>query len=163
MSIDVFLSIAEISGIFIAFGALISAFGNSSQIEKLHLQGLVGAGLVVLIAALIPVGLSYFSIPEHFIMKWSSAGFLLVIWIVIIGTQDRELAPVGIEHLKSHLFFAGILIVLEFVIQISLLVTIFGALESYWESLFVLALLLNLLQAAIFLSHMILVKSASDT
>lgn len=163
MNIDVYLSIAEISGVFIAFGVLISAFGKSSLIQQALLRGLVAAGLIVLIASLIPVGLTFYSDSTGSILRGSCVSFLVLIWVVLIGTQNKKFFSVSIEYMKSHVLFTTTLLSIEVFIQVPLFLASFGLLRPFWEAFLVSALLLNLLQAAIFLSHMIFVKSASDT
>ncbi|MBV1905924.1 MAG: hypothetical protein KUG75_07595 [Pseudomonadales bacterium] len=64
MNIDVYLSIAEISGVFIAFGGLISAFSDTSKIQRILSRGMVNTGLVVLIGSLTPVSFSFFPIQS---------------------------------------------------------------------------------------------------
>ncbi|MEJ2265933.1 MAG: hypothetical protein P8X95_21005, partial [Anaerolineales bacterium] len=57
--IDLFIAMAEIAGVFVGFGALISVTQHS-EIEAGQLgqiRAVVTIGLVVMVAALIPIGL----------------------------------------------------------------------------------------------------------
>ena len=55
---ELFLSLAEIAGVFVGFGALISITRKGGAAELVHLRGVVVGALLVVAAALIPVALA---------------------------------------------------------------------------------------------------------
>ena len=75
-----FIAIAEIAGVFVGFGALISLTRKDAiDFPQLgRLRGVVSVGLVVIVAALIPVGISrYVSLGMIFgLCVVSSSSFL---------------------------------------------------------------------------------------
>ena len=163
LNIDVYLSIADISGVCIAFGGLISALSDTSKIQRILLRGMVSTGLVVLIASLTPVGFSFFPIPTDTAFRITCGLFLILIWTVILGARDKELEPIAVQYMKSHYPVLFIIFAIEVFIQVPLIVSILGFFSSYWEAFLALALLLNLLQGAIFLSLMVFAKNAKET
>jgi beta-lactamase regulating signal transducer with metallopeptidase domain len=87
---ELFLSLAEIAGVFVGFGALISvrSGGASGRIEVGYTRGMVAFGVLTVVAALAPVTLSLFDLPEHQIWALSSA-LVLVGLIVFVAAQAR--------------------------------------------------------------------------
>jgi hypothetical protein len=81
---DLFLSIAEIAGVFVGFGALISFSTDRALEARVALRGVVIVGLVVLAAALLPVWLARYGVSERALWGSSSAGFLLLTWIALV-------------------------------------------------------------------------------
>ena len=79
---DLLLSLAEIAGVFLGFGALISIrnAGTSDAFELTSIRGVVGMGTQVIVAALVPVTLSHYGITRHEVWLLSSLVFLAVYW-----------------------------------------------------------------------------------
>jgi hypothetical protein len=79
-----FLSLAEIAGVFVGFGALIAIRSGGAT----DAWGVAGIGLVVwggiqaVILALAPVVISRFEIPDHALWVSCSLVFLAVFWVV---------------------------------------------------------------------------------
>ena len=89
--VDLFLAIAEISGVFVGFGALIS-FTRRNEIQAVQLgqiRAVVTIGLVVIVAALLPVGLSRYGVTGHGLWFTSSLIFLILVWAVTILSLRR--------------------------------------------------------------------------
>ncbi len=87
---ELFLSLAEIAGVFVGFGALISvrSGGASGRIEVGYTRGMVALGVLTVVAALAPVTLGLFDLAEHEIWALSSA-LVLVGLIVFVVAQSR--------------------------------------------------------------------------
>lgn len=69
MAVDLFLfvAIAEIAGVFVGFGALISV-SRRNEIEAAQLariRGLVTVGLTLIVVALVPVALNLYGVTDH--------------------------------------------------------------------------------------------------
>jgi len=77
--------------VFVGFGALIS-FTRRNEIEPIQLgqiRAVVTSGLVVIVAALLPVGLSRYGVGGHSLWFLSSLIFLLLVWAVIVLSLRR--------------------------------------------------------------------------
>jgi hypothetical protein len=158
--IDLFLSIAEIAGVFVAFGALISVARDRTHEDPLQLRGVVGVvtiGLVVLVAALLPVALARYGLTGRALWGWSSGGFLLLIWVAISRLLlDPEHGQWMKGDARSHpaitVFFW---IFLEAPIQIPLVLAILGVAPALAPAFYVTALVLNLFEAAFVLARLV--------
>src|SRR5512141_2541080 len=112
--LPLFLSIAEIAGIFVGFGALISFARDATPDARSQLLGVVMTGLVVLSAALLPVWLDRFGLSDRALWVSSSVGFLLAIWVTLsIGYRDRDWREWNKADVKAHpvraaLFWGGL-------------------------------------------------------
>ena len=71
---ELFLSLAEIAGVFVGFGALISvrAGGASEPQEIAPMRLVVGFGMLTIIAALAPVTLGGYGLTTHQVLALSS-------------------------------------------------------------------------------------------
>ena len=89
---DLLLSLAEIAGVFLGFGALISIrnASTSEAFELTYIREVVGAGTLVVVVALVPVTLSHYGITGHEVWLLSSLVFLAVYW----GTFAVEIVRV---------------------------------------------------------------------
>jgi len=93
--LQLFLSIAEIAGVFVGFGALISAAQDQTMAARVQLRGVVMTGLAVLIAALLPIGLARFGLADRALWGCASAAFLLLIWMIIVAALRHPEEIVG--------------------------------------------------------------------
>ncbi|MCU0477515.1 MAG: hypothetical protein MUE92_02030 [Chloroflexi bacterium] len=87
---ELFLSLAEIAGVFVGFGALIAVRGGgvSGRVEVGYTRGMVMFGVLTVVAALAPVTLARYDLSEHQVWALSSA-LVLVGWLVFFATQAR--------------------------------------------------------------------------
>jgi len=127
-----------------------------------ELRAVVLTGLVVLVAALLPVGLARFGLVERAMWGWASAGFLFAIWVGIV-VQVRH--PEGREWLRAEarehpvqqaLFW----VLLEVPLQVSLLLALFSVIPALDPAFYATALVLNLVEAAYLLARMVLAGDA---
>ena len=162
--IDLFLSIAEIAGVFVGFGALIS-FSRELNVEaRVALRGIVTAGLVVLVAAMLPVALARYGLTEGNLWRWSSAGFLLIIWLAIAGLFiDPELRASVKADARAHPALSTFLwVFLEVPIQAPLLLVLLGVAPTLAPAFYVTGLVLSLFQAAFVLARLVLARDSQS-
>jgi len=92
---ELFLSLAEIAGVFVGFGALIAvrSAGTSEDYGVASVGIVVWCGILVILVALVPVALSRFDIPGHALWVACSLIALAVFWIgnEVVGRASREL------------------------------------------------------------------------
>ena len=89
--VDLFLSLAEIAGVFVGFGALISvrSGGPSDAHEVAYIRWVVSIGIWVVIAALAPVIISRYGIAGHEL--WLVCSLLaLVLFAVMFTVNGRS-------------------------------------------------------------------------
>jgi hypothetical protein len=151
---DLFLSIAEIAGVFVGFGALIS-FSRDRTMEARALRMVVTIGLVVLVAALLPVWLARYALTERALWAWSSGAFLLIIWVAILGPllDPSQRAWMKAESRAHPVFMTLFLVALEIPIQVPLVLVILGVAPTLSPAFYVTALVLNLIEAAVLLAR----------
>jgi hypothetical protein len=72
---EVYIHLAEIAGVFVAFGALIAVRGGGARgpLEVGFTRGMVSFGVLVMVAGLAPVGLDLLGLAEHQVWAVSSA------------------------------------------------------------------------------------------
>ena len=80
---ELFLSLAEIAGVFVGFGALIAvrSGGSARPAEVLFVSLLVLTGVQAIAMALVPVVIGGFDIPGHAVWASCSIVALAVFWV----------------------------------------------------------------------------------
>ncbi|GAA4352411.1 hypothetical protein [Microbacterium rhizosphaerae] len=91
METDLFVHFAEIAGVFVGFGALISV--RSAPVSDVHsvvyLQGVLGLGVWVVISALIPIAVSQYGVDDHWL--WLSCAVVAIaIWAIFMIVFNRS-------------------------------------------------------------------------
>ena len=88
---ELFLSLAEIAGVFVGFGALIAmrsgGAGDPQEVAPMRL--VVGFGMLTVIAALAPVTLGRYSLTEHQIWALSSV-LVAIVFGVLLYVHGRS-------------------------------------------------------------------------
>ena len=162
MAVDLllFIAIAEISGVFVGFGALIGVSGRE-EIETAQLQrlrGLVTVGLIVVIAALIPVLITSYGFIDHILWFWSSLIFLCLNWGVMIWTLRQPESRVAMQSMsRTHMALFWLL--LEIPLELPLFLIIFGLFPDLDSAFYLTGLLFLLFQAAYTLTTVVYSKS----
>ena len=157
--VALFLAIAEIAGVFVGFGALIS-FTRRTEIEAAQLgqiRAVVTIGLVVVVAALLPVGLSRYGLSGHSLWFLSSLVFLLLGWAVIVLSLRRpENRQAVISQTRSGPVMAAFFwLLLELPIQVPLVLAVLGPFPELEPGFYTTALVFNLFQAAFVLARLV--------
>ena len=157
--VELFIAIAEIAGVFVGFGALISLTRkNAIDFPQLgRLRGVVSVGLVVIVAALIPVGISLYGITGHDLWLVCSIIFLFLVWAQILWglrkSEYRELLTKQI--LDSPIMSMFFWILLEAPIHISLVLAIIGIYPDLEPAFYTTALLFHLFEATFLLVQIV--------
>ncbi len=156
---NLLIAIAGIAGTFVGFGALISVT-RSTQIESAQLgliRAVVTIGLVVIVAALIPVGLSRYGITGHNLWAICSLIFLILIWIVIVfSARQPENRALMVARTRSNPVVAAFFwLLLEVPMQVPLVLAVLGRYPDLGPAFYLTALVLNLFQAAFVLAQLV--------
>jgi hypothetical protein len=163
--VELFVAIAEIAGVFVGFGALISVSGRDEiRPQQLgQIRAVVTIGLVVIVAALVPVILGRYGATGHALWLTSSVVFLGLIWAVIVlslrSSGNREVV-VG-QARSSPTLAAFFWLWLEIPIQLPLVLTILGLFPDLEPAFYLTALAFNLFEAAFVLAQLVYARVRS--
>jgi len=159
IDVDLFVTIAEIAGIFVGFGALISVTRRADiEISKLwRVRGIVSMGLMVVIAALIPIGLSRYDVTDHNLWFTCSLIYLILNFAGSIWSLRKpEVRKLVITEARANpmatIFFW---LLLEIPFQVPLFLILFGVFPNLEPALYTTALFFALFQAAFTLSQLV--------
>jgi hypothetical protein len=157
--LDLYVTMAEIAGVFVGFGALISVT-SKREIDAPQLgrvRAVVTVGLMVMVAALIPVGLDRFGIGGHRLWFGSSLVYLLLNWAVIVLSLrlPENRALVGAQARGSPLLAAFFWVFLELSVQVPLILAMIGSWPSLEPAFYLTALAFNLFEAAFVLAQLV--------
>lgn len=145
------LNIAEISAAFAGFAALVSVLRQrGTRADALHdilrLRIVISTSMVVVIAALIPVGLANFQLSERLV--WGiSACMLLLLNYGVIFSFIKSYKPVQGRFPPDN-FAVGVVFILEFMDQAALILVLCNFWPGLAGPLYLAALILNICQAA---------------
>lgn len=153
-----FVTIAEIAGVFVGFAALI-AVTRRSEIDAAQLgqiQAVVTVGLVVVVAALVPVGLGVYEIVGHGLWVASALVYFALNWIVILVAlrrpQNRQLAG---TQARTNPVTAVLFWLLEVAVQLPLLLVMFGVNRDLDLAFYMTALVFHVFEAAFILAQLV--------
>ena len=84
---ELFIHLAEIAGVFLAFGALIAvrSGGASGRLEVAYTRGMVSLGVLVVVAGIAPVSLGFFDLAEHQVWALSSVLFVVLALVMTVA------------------------------------------------------------------------------
>lgn len=156
---ELFVAIAEIAGIFIGFGALISVTRldeiEASQLERI--RGVVTIGLGIIVVALIPIGLSFYSVTGHTLWFICSLIYFLMNWTMIIfGFRKAENRELLITQLRtSPITTVFFWLLLEIPLQVPLVLTMLGWYPNLELAFYTTALLFQLFEAVFVLAQIV--------
>lgn len=169
MEVDLFVHFAEIAGVFVGFGALISL--RSAHVDDPHdvtyLRGVLGAGLWVVVTALVPITVSRYGVQGHAL--WQSCALLaLALWAVFVVTLNLTVESKALNRSRELVdrFFPVVGLPLHIVIVGSMLVIVLGVWSRVDEALYVTALTAGVIFAGYTLLVCVLSQgheSGSDT
>jgi hypothetical protein len=148
---DLLLSLAEIAGVFLGFGALISirSASTSEAYELTYIRSVVEMGTQVVVVALVPVTLSHYDISGHEVWLVSSLVFLAVFWgmfamdIRVPETRAIAVATTWARRAVSALLYVPM--------QMALVIVVLGLFPDQEPALYLTAVGLLLVMAASFL------------
>jgi hypothetical protein len=157
---ELFVALAEIAGVFVGFGVLISITGRGGAAELVQLRAVVVGGLLVIAAALIPVGLARYSLEPNTVWSASSIVFLVLIWAsVVVPMRNSAHRAMLRSHLRSDPVGVSFVLCLEVLVQVPLVIALLGWYPALSAALYTTALIINLLQAAFTLSQLVVTQT----
>ncbi len=143
METELFVHFAEIAGVFVGFGALISLRSTrpTDVHDVVYLEAVLGLGVWVMITALVPIALNRYGVHDHALWLWSALGSL-VIWLIllIVFTRRPESRALNRNPEFVDRVFPIIGLPLHLVIAASLILIILGVWRRLDEALYVTAL-----------------------
>ncbi len=161
MTIDVglFITIAEIAGIFVGFGALIGVTRRNAIETAIlwRIRGLVTIGLGVIVGALIPILLSRFGIDGHNLwllcgVTYFSLNLVFSIWSLRKPEVRRLVFTDVAANPTVSLFFW---LLLEIPLQVPLILIILGVFPDLEPAFYTTSLFFSLFEAAFILAQFV--------
>jgi hypothetical protein len=145
------LNVAEISAAFAGFAALVSVLRQrGTRADAIHdilrLRIVISTSMVVVVAALIPVGLVSFNLSDRLVWTISAVTLLLLNYGVIYSFI-KSYKPVEGRFPPDN-FAVGVVSTLEFMDQAALVLVIFNFWPELNYPLYLAALIFNICQAA---------------
>lgn len=149
---ELLLSLAEIAGVFLGFGALISIRSASTgeAFELTYIREVVGAGTQVVVVALVPVILGHYGITGHELWLLSSLVFLVIYWGMFVVTFSRvpETRTITVATPWARRAASAVLFI---PLNVALVLVVLGLLPNQEPALYLTAVGLHLVTAASFL------------
>jgi hypothetical protein len=148
---DALLTLAEVSATFAGFAALVTLFARrrlegAATHDLLRLRLVIGLSIVAVMASLVPVAIAGFGLPETMTWQFSAAIFLMLTYFVFGSfIASYSTAKTTFPPDKLAVFVA---VVLEILIQLALILVLFGIIEAQSYGLYVSALISTIGQAA---------------
>lgn len=163
--INTFVAIAEIAGVFVGFGALISVTRRTRfEISQFgRIRAVVTIGLIVITAALIPVVLSSYVVLEHDLWFISSLLFLILNMVVIIMSllEPENRVLMVAQSRANPLMAAFFWFLLEIPVQVPLILILLGLWQDLEPAFYTTALAFNLFEAAYVLAQLVYAQEIS--
>lgn len=147
--------LAQIAGIYIGFGALISASKSSAATkhEAETLASVVYIGIMVVVGALLPILLDRYDLNIGWSLRIGAMTLLIMAWIIILMTWSNV-----IEAIKTTPAFAALFWLQEAAIQIPLILVLLGMFSGHAEALYLTALVVSTFEAAQLLVGLVFAK-----
>lgn len=157
---NLFVAIAEVAGVFVGFGALIAIIrhGEISAAQLARVRAMVTIGLVVIVAALLPVVVAQYAIEDHVLWVVASAVFLAVDWAaIVLALRNASTRGMMLDQARQSPAVAAFFWVLLEVIpvQLPLILVILGVNPKLDVAFYLTALSFNLFQAAFALAQLV--------
>jgi len=154
---SLFVTLAEIAGVFVGFGALISVTrrGEIETTQHGRLRGLVTIGLLAVIAALLPVVIGRYGVIDYGLWLISSLIFLSLNWAVILFALRRpDDRDVALRQSRTHPVQTAVFwILLEGAVQLPLILIVVGLFPDIEPALYMTAVVLQIFEAAFVLAQ----------
>jgi hypothetical protein len=147
---ELFLSLAEIAGVFVGFGALIAvrSGGPSDAWGVAGIGMIVWGGIQVVALALAPVAFGRLQVPDHALWVTCSLGFLAVFWVVsevLERVFPERMAMRAAWPLKARWRLEIVTLLLLLPMHLALALILLGVLPDLEAGLYFAALVLLLL------------------
>ncbi len=143
METELFVHFAEIAGVFVGFGALISmrAAHPTDVHDVTYMRAVLGIGVGVVIAALTPIALSRYGVDGHTL--WLPCALVyLALWAILVILLNRtpESHAINTSPERMDRLFPVVGLPLHLVIVGSLILLVLGVWNGVDEALYVTAL-----------------------
>lgn len=143
METDLFVHFAEIAGVFVGFGALISlrSARPTDPHDVVYVQAVLGLGVWVVIVALLPIAVSRYGVDDDAL--WLACALVaLAIWVIFLIAFSRTAASRTINRSPERMdrLFPVVGLPLHVLIGGSLLLIVFGPWPGVDEALYITAL-----------------------
>jgi len=162
MEIELFVHFAEIAGVFVGFGALISlrSARPTDPHDVVYTQAVLGLGVWVVIGALVPIAVSRYGVHDDALWL-PCALFALAIWVIFLIAFSRTAASRKINRSRERpdRLFPVVGLPLHVVIAGSLVLIVFGVWRGIDEALYITALTAGV----IFAGYTLLMSGMSQT
>jgi hypothetical protein len=151
--VELFLSLAEIAGIFVGFGALIAIRGGDrgDVYDVTGVGMIVWLAIVVVVLALVPVVVSRFGVGGHELWLACSLCALVLFWVgdeVFIRIFPERRAYMAAQPLRARWRMELAATVFTVPMTIGLVVVVLGLLPEHEAALYLLAVVLMLFMDA---------------
>lgn len=166
MEVDLFVHFAEIAGVFVGFGALISL--RSAHVDDAHdvtyLRGVLGVGLWVVVMALVPIAVNRYGVQAPALWRWCAV-LALVLWAAFAVTLNLTPEARSLNHSPEALdrFFPIVGLPLHVVIAGSMLLTVLGLWSRDDDALYVTAVTAGVIFAGYTLLMCVLSQTHEST
>ena len=154
--VDLFMSLAEIAGVFVGFGALIAirSSGSSDVYDVAYIGMVVWVGIQVIVASLAPVAISRFDVTGHPLWVACSVIALVVFFlgdqaVMRISPERRAVLAAMPRRSRVKLELVGVPLWLPAVAALALI--LLGVLPDREPALYFAAIVLVLLMDAMLL------------
>lgn len=151
METDLFVHFAEIAGVFVGFGALISqrSARPADPHDVVYLRAVLALGVWVVVAALVPIGISRYGVTAH-VLWLCSAVVAVTIWaaFVVVFARAPDSKSINRSPEPVDRFFPVVGLPLHIVIAGSMVLVILGVWSSNDEALYVTGLVAGVVFAA---------------
>ncbi len=164
---DVLLSLAEIAGVFVGFGALIAVrSGGASDVREVaYIRSVLAIGVWVVMASLVPVTLGGYDIGEREV--WLVSGLIalvsgVAVWVVNYRTADMQAVSASMTRTQMLLETTGYAL-LFWVALAALILVVLGLLPDQEPALYLTAVVLALFVAALSLLWLVFAQRRPAT
>jgi hypothetical protein len=161
---DLLVALAGIAGVFVGFGALISA-RDADASELWLIRNVVNGGLMVVAAALVPVVIARYDLVGHELWRLCSLIVLALDWAVIIllHTRREHMAMQAIQTRAARAALSSTMLFLEVPAQIALILVVLGMFPDVEPALYLTAVVLLLFEAAVILVMLVYTQGRPAT
>jgi hypothetical protein len=144
-TIEFLFVLAQIAGIFVGFGALISssAVAGTTETEARTLGVVVYVGIMVVIGSLLPVLLDTFGLEIGWSLKIGSITILAMAWLIIAKSWDGIALTFREKPIYSVIFWTQ-----EFAVQAPLVLILLGVFAAQAEALYLTTIVVSVFEAA---------------
>jgi hypothetical protein len=151
--VDLFLSLAEIAGVFVGFGALIAlrSGATADQAEVMFVGMVVWMGVQAVAGALAPVAISRFGVAGHALWLTCSVIALVLFWpgdelVKRLSPERRAILAAMPRNVRARQELVGVPFWLP--MNVALVLVLLGVLPDHEAALYFAALVLMLLYTA---------------